>query len=393
LNLARAAAIGAGCSAAIVATFLWFGRDELAAPRPARAPAAAPPRYVAGWTAPAAAPAAAARAPTPARAALARAFHGVAPARALLERLVAGDVGAVARELGVQGDAASAVQLFDLAALCANEARAPPDGVATDERTALEAATAAPGGHDALGALIDARHQWSGRFAAGCAAASFDAGRIRRGLETAAARGDAASLERLASLDAQPYARLQSAALLGNARAQFRLALAYVAQQPPLARSWLEPAAKGDADAEAYYGGCLLSGCFGAPDPGAARTELAAAARGGSLYALGLLASSDAAGGVRHWSRADTFAAPVPPRDTEALGLEPAAAYAWSALDAELAADGCFGFEFGIAAEALDAQARFERALRPAELDAARAAAAELASTSGGAVRHALGCD
>lgn len=391
MSYLKASAVGLGCSALIVGFYLW--QREPAASAPPRPRAAATPAVVPNAVAVATAAPSAAPKPVSVRSALAHAFPGTPPPRALLERLAAGDVGGVARELAASDESAAAVHLFDLAALCASEGHAPAEGGSAEERAALEASAAAPAARVTLERLIETRHRWQARFAAGCASAPLDAATIHRRLGAAAVRGDAASFERLASQDAQPLARLMSAALLGNPRAQFRLGLDEMPAQPAQGRSWLEVAAKTDADAAAYYALCLLGGCAAPADPAAARTELESAARMGSLYALGLLASAGGADGPHRWSRADAIVTPVAPHDVDGLGLDSAAGYAWASLAAALASSGCFGFEFGATAEALEARPRLERSLRTVELEVARTAAGELEASSGAALRHALDCD
>jgi hypothetical protein len=391
VNLTRALVIGLVASALIVAGYLWFGR---AAPLPAvNAPRTEPVPAIRDWPTPTVPSAPRAAPGSPVRAALARAFHDLPLDRTLIGDLEAGEVGAVAAALERGAGAAAAVQLSDLATLCAQvtgAALAETEGA--EEHALLLAGGAGAAARAVLAAQLAAARAWRLRFGRGCAVAALDAPRISARLESAAAHGDAASLERAAALDPAPVARLQSAALLGSARAQFRLALAIQPAQPLGARAWLESAARGDADAEAYWGACLLNGCFGAADPPAARDALESAARRGALFALGALSSAEAAGGSRRWSGSDAAVVPLSPRGPEALGLDPAASFAWTAYSAALVRGGCFGFEFGPAAEALDAAARFERTLRPVELEAARAAARTLEASTGAATRSALGC-
>ncbi|HXQ30700.1 MAG TPA: hypothetical protein VN790_01870 [Steroidobacteraceae bacterium] len=387
--LALAGLAGAG---ALIAAWLWRGT-------PPAEPEAGPPAHAPLWTVPggaaqplpAAGPAPAAARSSAVRAALLRRFQGTAPPRELLDRLVAGDVASVARQLAAGDEPGTAARLWDLAGLCVPDSGSGP--ALADERAALEATASDPAAHATLAALIGTRHAFAQRLATGCAATTLDRALLERRLATSAAHGDVASLERLAALDPQPLGRLMSAAVLGSPRAQFRLALENLPKQPDAARAWLESAAKGDADAEAYYGVCLLNGCFGTADAVAARAALESAARRGAPYALGLLASGANADELGRWSPADALVVPVPPREPDALGVEAPARYAWAALAEELASDGCFGFEFGTTAEALSVRAGLERTLRPAELSAARAAAAELAAGAAGAARHALGCD
>jgi len=384
----------AGLALAVGGALLWWWLQPMPAPQPAE-PAAGdwPPRLPASQPRPApAAPAEPARSPV--RAALLRAFHDRPPDRATLEALAKGEVGSIAERLARDPSSAAAAELSDLERLCRDLAGASTAAGALEEQRAIQLAGGADAGARAVieAGLVQA-HEFRTRFAAGCAAARLDREAVRARLEASAAAGDPASLERLAEQDPAPLARLQSAALLGNARAQYLLAQALYATQPLGARSWLESAARGDADAEAYLGACQLSGCFGSADPAAARRSLESAARRGALYALGALGSAEAAGAPHRWAAADAPVVPVAPRAPDVLGLDAAQNYAWAALDAALARDGCFGFEFGIAAEALDGAERLERALRPAELDAARRAADALEAADGAAARRALGCD
>jgi hypothetical protein len=394
LRRAGLALAGLSVAGALIAAWLWRGT-------PPAAPGVEPAVHAPLWTvpggaaqpSPTAAPAPAPARPTAVRAALLRRFQGVPPPRELLDLLVAGDVAAVARQLTARDEPGSAAQLWDLAALCASDGGSGAAPAGADERAALEATAGDAAAHATLAALIATRHAFAQRLAAGCAATTFDRALLERRLAASAARGEAASLERLATLDPQPLGRLTSAALLGSPRAQFRLALENLPKQPAAGRSWLEAAAKGDADAEAYYGACLLNGCFGTADAVAARAALESAARRGAPYALGLLASGGNADDLSRWSSADALVVPVPPREPDALGVDPSGRYAWASLAEQLATDGCFGFEFGTTAEALLVRGSFERTLRPAELTAARAAAAELAAGTAAATRHALGCD
>lgn len=389
----KAVAIGVGCSAAIIAAYLLL-RDEPAGPATTPTVAAAPAvaRAAAGVGV-AAAPAALAP-PTSVRAAIAHEFRGSALPRALLERLVAGDVASVARELASAPDPAAAVELFDLQELCGAQSEGvTSELVAADGRAALEASGVSPANRATLATLLEEHRAWHGRFRPACAATLFDTASIRARLQAAGLKGDAASLERLAQLDPRPLVRLQSAALLGDPRAAFRVALAELPKHARDGRSWLEVAAMDDPEAGAYFGICLLAGCAGEADPVAARQALESAARSGSLFALGVLASADSPDGARRWARNDELLVPVAPRDLDALGINSAAAYPWASLAASLAAHGCFGFEFRITAEALEARTRFERSLRPGELASAQAQAEELAAATLAATRHSLSCD
>lgn len=384
--------IGTACSAVIVVGYLALRASpsvSLRARTTDTATVAAPTRSATSPTAPIAHPAG-----TSVPAAIAHAFQGPALPRALRERLAAGDVAGVAAALTNGTDATSTVNLFDLEALCQREGKGLPEAALGDEHAALEPAGLTPASRATVAALVAARHAWVDRFRVGCATATFDGATIRARLAATAASGDAASLERLGTTEARPLPRFTSAALLGNPRAAFRVALANFPAQARGARSWLEVAAQGDPDAEAYLGTCLLAGCAGPADPVAARLALESAARSGSLYALGLLASADAEGGARRWVRTDALIAPVAlPRDVGTLELDTATEYAWAALAANLAEQGCFGFEFTPAAEALETRALIETRLRSAELAAAKGRADELAAETLAATRHALGCD
>jgi hypothetical protein len=389
--LPRAIAIGAAVSAMLIAGYWWL-RDARPEPESGAAsarvstPGAMPPPSA---TVPSPA---AALTGSPLPAALTHAFHDVPLPRALMERLEKGDVVAVAGALERSGDPTAAVQLGDLAALCATVATADPASEGVEARAALIAGGAGPDARAVIDSGVVAVASWRARARPGCAAAAFDPARIRARLEAAAAAGDAASLERLAEQDPLPLLRLQSAALLGSARAQYRVALAILSTQPFGARGWLDAAAKRNPDAAALQAGCVLTGCFGPPDAPAARSAFESAARRGALFALGTLSSAEAAGGPRRWARSDAPLVPSAPGGPEALGLDASSAFAWTAFAAALARSGCFGFEFLPAAEALEAEARFKRNLRPAELDAARAAAAALEAADGAGVRRALGC-
>ena len=375
--------------AGIAAYLLWPSHPETPPP-----PTAAVPRTEAARQLSASLAAAPDQTRVPAtvlRAAIGRAFAGAPLTQSQVLALAAGQVVELERELGSSSLAAAAPQLYDLAALCAAEG----GGTATDSRrdsehAALEALADQPEALTLLRAQLDARHSWQMRIQPGCAATTFEDRAIHERLLASAAAGNAASLERLAAADSQPLSRMTSAALLGDARAQVRLALETLPSQPTQARAWLEAGAKNDADALGFYGGCLLSGCFGAPDPAAARSALETAARRGSRYALGVLASagSDAAG---RWPISGVPFAPIPARDPDALGLDPAARYAWAALAATLARAGCFGFEFETTAAALATAATLERTLTAGELAAGRAIDSDPERAA--AARARLGCD
>jgi hypothetical protein len=368
----------------------------------ARSPAPETPAFAPAGPAagPPPAPAAAAREPAPAAsaprapagflpAALARAFRGAALPAALGARLAAGDVEGVAAALAASTAPGAAAALHDLAALCAEESQ--PDAAAGAEQDAIATAGADAAALALVTAEIGARHAFRQRILAGCRTALLDEAAVTARLRAGGEAGDAASLERLAARDPQPLGRMTSAALLGDAAAQFHLALEYLPRDPRLARSWLEAGARGDADALGFLGACQLNGCFGAPDPVAAAATLEAAARQGSRYALGLLATSggDDAG---RWPVAGVPVAPLPPRDADALALDPATRYAWSEFARGLATAGCFGFDFPTTAAALVDGAALERDLTAGELAAGRAAATALEHDAGTSARSALGC-
>jgi hypothetical protein len=386
-------AVGAG---AVLAAVLWWR------PQPAPAPPVAAPRAVAEPARydiaaapaprPTSGPAPAPRAVAMLRAALVARLPAALP-RELLEPLAAGDVGAVAQRLAAGREPGGAAALAELWQLCheLDASRAEADAAAA--RSALGAAARGPAAGAALETLIAARRAAEQRLAAGCAAARFDPVAIDRQLQASARNGDAASLERLALAGSGDPGRLASAALLGAPRAQLRLGLDNLRDQPALARSWLEAAAKHDADAEAFLGACLLAGCGARPEPLAGRAALESAARRGAPFALGLLSSGAAADEVHHWLPAGAVVAPLPPPEPDALGLAPADRLAWAALAGRLADGGCFGFDLGLAAEALAARPALERSLSPADVAAGARAADELEAASGAAARHARGCE
>jgi TPR repeat protein len=296
----------------------------------------------------------------------------------------------------------SAALEWDLLALC-REAPRPGEGSgAEDERAARAALAERPDLAAVLQPMIEARHSFGVRLAVGCQGARLDPASLQRRVEASAANGDAESLERLTMVDGAPDARLQSAAMLGAPRAQFRVALNLLSDRPGAARtpeqrqaglSWLQAAAKGDAEAQSYYGSCLLEGCPGVPDPLAARAALESAARRGSSQALGLLSGSGSSEPASDWSSTEDIFAPLPPQHLDSLGLDAADHFAWATLAERLARDGCFGFAFRTTALALAAPARLEHTLRTAELAEARERSTRLWSQTGGATRHALGCD
>ena len=327
------------------------------------------------------------------RAALAEQLRTAALPREALDRLAAADVAEVARRLAGAREPGSAALLAELEALCRGLADPAADAAESDARAALGAAAREPAVGASLEALIAARREAESHLAAGCASTRFDAVANDRQLEASARNGDAASLEHLALAGAGDPGKLASAALLGAPRAQLRLGLDNLRDQPAIARSWLEAAAKHDADAEAYYGTCLLAGCGAPADAAQARATLEAAARRGAAFALGLLSSGPSAEDLHRWTPAGAFVSPVPPTDPDALGLAAADRYAWAALAGRLAERGCFGFDLKLAAEALAARPRLERSLSPADALAGERAAADLEATSGAAVRHARSCE
>ena len=397
-------ALAAGAAAALLAWWLGPWRTPPAAGPPLTRPPSAR-RAAAG---PEPGPSAAAPAPpAPAasvRAGLTRHFGGLAVPREVIELLAAGDAAAAARRLEAMPGHGGTALLWDLGTLC-RDARGMASGAdprAADARAALDAASLDAATRPVLERMVAERRAWLARLEAGCTAARLDPAALQRRLLDSAAAGDAASLERLAAIDASPYARLTSAALLGAPRAQLRVALGLLEESPGQSRTseqrqegltWLQAAAKGDADAEAYYATCLLAGCYGAADPAAARGALEHAARRGSSAALSLLATAGAGEAGGRWSPLDAPFAAVPPRDTSALALSETDRYAWAAFAERLARAGCFGFDFTIAGEALGGRARLERALRPSQLADAAASADRLWSESGGAARSARGCD
>ena len=397
-------ALIAGVTAGLLAW--WFGPWRT--PPNEAAPIARAPASRVAAPQPEPEPRGAAPSPTPpaavVRAGLKRHFAGLAVPRELIGLLAAGDVAAAARQLEAMPARSGAALLWDLGTLC-HDARgqaSAADPRALDARAALDAASLDAAVRPVLEGMVAARRAWLARFEPGCAAAHLDPGALQRQLFDSAAAGDAASLERLATIDAAPFARLTSAALLGAPRAQLRLALGLLEEGPAQSRtseqrqaglSWLQAAAKGDADAEAYYATCLLNGCYGAADPVAARSALEHAAEHGSSAALGLLAAASSSDAAGRWSPLDAPLAAVPARDTSALALSETDRYAWAAFAEQLARAGCFGFDFAIAGEALASRARFERTLRPSQLTEAAAAADRLWSEAGEAARATRGCD
>ncbi|HUO80367.1 MAG TPA: hypothetical protein VMU00_09515 [Steroidobacteraceae bacterium] len=383
--------------AAALALALWW-QLEPAPPAPAAAPPAVAPRAAAYDRPTAAAPAAPAAAAPSLSARLLRAtlvahLRAAPLPRELAELIAAGDGAEVVRRLAAAREPGSAALLAELQALCRRVGDPADDAAAAEARSQLRAAARDAAAGQALEALIVARREAGRQLAASCGAARFDPAAIQRQLEASARNGDAASLEQLAIEGAAPPGRLTSAALLGAPRAQLYLALENLHAQPAVARSWLEAAAKRDADAEAIYGACLLSNCPPAPDPAAARAALESAARRGAVFALGLLARDPLAEDARPWSPADSLVVPVPPAGLDTLGLSAADRYAWAALAGRLAEQGCFGLDLGVAAEALAARPRLERALSPADAAAGAEAAAALEADSGAGARRARGCE
>ena len=386
--------------AALLSVLLWLRPEP--PPGPPRAAAVPVPPVRPAHMPPAATelarPAHAARAAV--RVALQRRFRGLAIPAAVLDLVAAGEVGAAERRLG---EAPSATALaWELARLC-RESAAPPEGGAdaAESAAARTLLAASPQDLQLLAAVSAERDAFAQRLTAGCAGAGLDATAIRQRLAAAAAGGDAASLERLALADPTQASRLMSAALLGASGAQLRVALellqapsadGHATERRQAGRGWLQAAARGDPEAEAWYAACLLDGCAGAADPAGARAALESAARRGSLYALGLLVTASATEAPAVWSAPEDFVVPLPPRELAALGLGDAERYAWSALAAALAREGCFGFALRSAAEALSAPDRIARLLRPAELVAAAAAVTDLLAEFGAAARAALGC-
>jgi hypothetical protein len=397
--------IAIGVALGLFAIGRWGpGHDRPAGPaeRPATRPAPVPtesgsPAPPASAVAPPVAPAGLVRA------AIARRLRGTELPRELVDLVAAGDIGRAAARLAASKGPGSAALEWDLLALCHEATESGAAAGAEDELAARAALALRPDLAAVLDPMVEARHAFGVRLGAGCRGARLDPAAIQHRLAVSAASGDAASLERLTAVDGAPQARLQSAALLGSSLAQFRLALSLLADRPGTTAlsaeqrqsglSWLQAAAKGDADAESHYGACLLDGCPGAPDPLAARAALESAARRGSSQALGLLSASGGGEPANVWSGSEDVIAGLPPRYLDSLGLDAADHYAWAALAARLARDGCFGFAFLTTAQALAAPARLERALRPAELAEARERSTRLWSETGVATRHALSCD
>jgi hypothetical protein len=392
----RRLALFALAAAAIVAAVLMLGSrpepEAPAAPPSARAPSSA------SYDRPAAAPPVTPPAAPPLasrllRAALVEQLRAAALSRESLQQLAAGDLATVARRLGAAREPGSAALLAELESLCQRLDEPAAESEVAEARAALGSASREPAAGAALDALVAARREAMATLVAGCAAARIDRTATTRQLELSARNGDAASLERLALAGTGNPGRLTSAALLGAPRAQLHLGLDQLRDQPAVARSWLEAAARQDADAAAVYGSCLLAGCGTAPDVAAGRAALESAARRGAPFALGLFASPPGADGTLHWAAAGAVVSPLPPPDPDALGLAATDRYAWAALAGHLAAEGCFGFDLRLAAEALAARPRVERAVSPAEAAAGQQAAIALEATSGAEIRRARGCD
>jgi hypothetical protein len=329
LSPTRLVLAGLAAGAALAGVLWW--RSEPAPPTPAAAPRrTAPPAAFEDGPAPPPHPASVRTAAPLAGNVLRAALVARLPAlpRELLDRLAAGDVAEAAARLAAAREPGSAAALAELELLCRELGEPGAEADAAEARSALGSAAREPATAAALEALIAARRDAERRLAAGCAAARFDPAAIDRQLQDSARNGDAASLERLALAGAGDPGKLASAALLGAPRAQLRLGLDNLRDQPALARSWLEAAAKRDADAEAFYGTCLLAGCGASPDPVAGRAALESAARRGAPFALGLLSSGPGADEVQRWTPAGAGVAPVPPTEPDALGLTAAERFA-----------------------------------------------------------------
>jgi len=385
--LKRALLVLAALGAAVLAALAYFSGPAPTAPPPAPTGGwPAPPAARADRVAPPAATTTSDRLPaTLLRATVTDKLRSSPLPPAVREQLVAGDVAGAASALANLRQGAAL--LDELRTLC-RSVTAGDESVEGAARVALGAASRDPAAAATLDALVAARRLGRERLAAGCAGAHLDATAIANALETSARAGDAASLERIA----RDEGRLASAALLGSARAQLRLGLEHLAQQPLVARSWLEAAAKQDADAAEFLGTCLLDGCGGPPDPAAARSILESAARRGSASALALLASASAEEFTR-WVSTSDFITPVPPRNLDALGLSSTERYAWAGLAAGLAEQGCFGFDVNVAARALALRAQLADSLSPSDAAAGNEAARALGDATAGTVRHARGCD
>ncbi len=313
--------------------------------------------------------------------------------RGHLDRLLAGDVATAAKALAASSDPGAAAALAELAAFCDELTATAPGSAAAEATPVADPANRDPTLTATLGALTEARRSARERLRGRCAATRFDHAAIERQLSERALAGDAASLERQVRSGALPASRLESAALLGSARAQLQLGLDRLHDTPATARTWLEAAARTDPEAGGLYGGCLLDGCGGPRDPLQARAVLEAAARRGSAYALGLLSTPPGTDTSGHWSVPLVGVSPVPPHGLDELGLSSAERYAWASLAGELGQAGCFGFDLAAAGEALAARGRLERTLSPSDLAAGVDAAARLIAQDAPALRRARGCD
>jgi hypothetical protein len=319
------------------------------------------------------------------RAELRARFHDTPLNSALTDALTAADVSSVANVLATSSERGDAARLSDLYQVCetfgAPEARAPPP---------LSAST----GNMALLSKIHALSSvYIEHLQASCGSAHLDRSAIHQQLLLSAAQGDTASLDRLSASEPQHAGKLESAALLGNARAQLRLALRLLSSQPATARSWLESAIKTNSTANALYGSCLLTGCFGTPDPPEARHALESAATDGNSYALALL-SGESPDAVNDWLQEELINANlVIANPVNGFGLSIQEQYAWATFAAHLASRGCFGFDLKTTGAALNAYSRLESALRAGDIVPAHAAADKLIHASGGHAAHLRGCD
>ncbi len=298
--------------------------------------------------------------------------------------LAAGDVEGAARALQGSADPNAPAALAGLSDWCLELAVA-----ATDEAPAP--AVLAPRLRARFEQLADARRHARARLADGCASARLDATAIAERLRASALAGNGASLERAVLDGLLPPARLGAAAVLGAPRAGYLLALELWGSHPEDARGWLATVAPRDAEAAAYLAACRLAGCGGPADAAGGQHALEAAARRGSNWALGLLASPGAGREPYRWLAAATTVSPLPPTEAT-LPLSAAERYGWARLAAGLAQDGCFGFDLGAAGEALGAAERVGELLSPAALDAAGLRAGALAADAGAETRAARGC-
>lgn len=256
-------------------------------------------------------------------------------------------------------------------------------------------------------ASIEQQRQWSERFASGCETAGFARGgpgraRIMERLRACADAGHADCLATLATWDdadpAKRTSRLQSAALLGSVEAQHLLLTqleyapnAKTEQGQAVIRYWRQALAKADPEYRAAFGSCADPTCDpDARDPQTVRTDLEAAAREGSVYALATLGGVD--GGDDGASSADTDFAP-PGATVKPAYVNPSDvdAYAWKALLEKLALQGCLGFWPNWAAY-VGSREEAERRLRPAQLSDANALADRYYSEYGARVAATRGC-